>query len=85
MKNLEFDADAFEDLAWWIENDRKKALKIIKLIREVQRNPFEGTGQPEALKHDLSGCWSRRIDQEHRLVYEVLNDKIRVLACRFHY
>ncbi len=56
MKNLEFDADAFEDLAWWIENDRKKALKIIKLIREVQRNPFEGTGQPEALKHDLSGC-----------------------------
>jgi len=82
---LEFDADAFEDLAWWIENDRKKALKIIKLIREVQRNPFEGTGQPEALKHDLSGCWSRRIDQEHRLVYEVLDDKIRILACRFHY
>ncbi len=85
MKNLEFDADAFEDLAWWIENDRKKALKIIKLIREVQRNPFEGTGQPEALKHDLSGCWSRRIDQEHRIVYEVLDDKIRILACRFHY
>ncbi|NMF60372.1 Txe/YoeB family addiction module toxin [Pseudanabaena yagii GIHE-NHR1] len=85
MKNLEFDADTFEDLAWWIENDRKKALKIIKLIREVQRNPFEGTGQPEALKHDLSGCWSRRIDQEHRLVYEVLDDKIRILACRFHY
>jgi len=76
VKNLEFDADAFEDLAWWIESDRKKALKIIKLIREVQRNPFEGTGQPEALKHDLSGCWSRHIDQEHRLVYEVL-----VLSC----
>lgn len=85
VKNLELDADAFEDLAWWIENDRKKALKIIKLIREVQRNPFEGTGQPEALKHDLSGCWSRRIDQEHRLIYEVLDDKIRILACRFHY
>ena len=85
MKNLKFDADAFEDLAWWIEIDRKKALKIIKLIREVQRNPFEGTGQPEALKHDLSGCWSRRIDQEHRLIYEVLDDKIRILACRFHY
>ncbi|MEA5486909.1 MULTISPECIES: Txe/YoeB family addiction module toxin [Pseudanabaena] len=85
MKNLEFDTDAFEDLAWWIENDRKKALKIVKLIREVQRNPFEGTGQPEALKHDLSGCWSRRIDQEHHLIYEVLDDKIRILACRFHY
>ena len=85
MKNLEFDTDAFEDLALWIENDRKKALKIVKLIREVQRNPFEGTGQPEALKHDLSGCWSRRIDQEHHLIYEVLDDKIRILACRFHY
>ncbi|NUN63606.1 Txe/YoeB family addiction module toxin [Pseudanabaena biceps] len=84
MKSLEFDTDAFEDLAWWVENDRKKALKVIKLIREVQRNPFEGTGQPEALKHNLSGCWSRRIDQEHRLVYEVLDDKIRILACRFH-
>ncbi|MFN5854667.1 MAG: type II toxin-antitoxin system YoeB family toxin [Pseudanabaenaceae cyanobacterium] len=53
MKNLEFDSDAFEDLAWWIDNDRKKALKIIKLIREIQRNPFEGTGQPEVLRHDL--------------------------------
>lgn len=84
VKSLEFDTDAFEDLAWWVENDRKKALKVIKLIREVQRNPFEGTGQPEALKHNLSGCWSRRIDQEHRLVYEVLDDKIRILACRFH-
>ncbi|CAN1211557.1 Toxin RelK [Tumidithrix helvetica PCC 7403] len=85
MKNLEFDADAFEDLAWWIESDRKTALKIVKLIREVQRSPFEGSGQPEALKYDLSGCWSRRIDREHRLVYEVLDDKIRILACRYHY
>ncbi len=85
MKNLEFDPNAFADLAWWIETDRKKALKIIKLLREVQRQAFEGTGQPEALKHELSGCWSRRIDQEHRLVYEVLEDRIRILACRFHY
>lgn len=85
MKNLEFDANAFEDLAWWVENDRKKALKIIKLIREVQRHPFEGSGQPEPLKHQLSGCWSRRIDQEHRLVYEVLDNNIRILSCRFHY
>jgi len=85
VKNLEFDADAFDDLGGWIESDRKKALKIIKLIREVQCNPFEGAGQPDALKHDLSGCWSRRIDREHRLVSEVLRDKIRILACRFHY
>jgi toxin YoeB len=85
VKNLEFDADAFEDLAWWIEKDRATALKIIKLIREVQREPFSGTGKPEKLKHDLAGCWSRRINQEHRLVYQVLDNKIRILACRYHY
>ena len=85
MKNLEFDIAAFEDLAWWVERDRKQALKIIKLIQEVQRNTFQGIGKPEKLKHDLSGCWSRRIDKEHRLIYEVLEDKIRILACRFHY
>ena len=75
----------FEDWALWVKNDRKLALRIIKLIREVQRSPFEGTGKPEALKHDLKGCWSRRIDKEHRLVYQVTDEKIRVLACRYHY
>jgi toxin YoeB len=82
---LEFDSCGFEDLAWWVEKDRKKALKIIKLIKEIQKNPFEGIGKPEPLKHDLSGCWSRRIDGEHRLVYQVLEGKIRILACRYHY
>lgn len=85
VRSLEFDPAGFEDLAWWIEKNRKKALKIVKLIKEVQRTPFEGTGQPEPLKHDLAGCWSRRIDQEHRLVYEVTEKKIRILACRYHY
>ena len=85
MQNLEFDINAFEDLEWWVEHDRKIALKIIKLIREVQRTPYEGSGQPEALKHDLAGCWSRRINQEHRLVYQVVEDRIRILACRYHY
>ena len=85
MKNLEFDPAAFEDLAWWIEKDRKQALKIIKLIDAIQRDPFKGVGQPEPLKHELSGCWSRRISQEHRLVYQVLEGKIRILACRYHY
>ncbi|HEX2225281.1 MAG TPA: Txe/YoeB family addiction module toxin, partial [Thermoanaerobaculia bacterium] len=85
MRSLEFDAAAFEDLAWWIEKDRKQALKIVKLIDAIQRDPFAGIGQPEALKHDLAGCWSRRIDREHRLVYEVLEHKIRILACRYHY
>jgi toxin YoeB len=84
VKNLIFSPKAFEDLAWWIEKDRKKAMKIIKLIKEIQHSPYSGTGQPEALKYEFSGCWSRRIDQEHRLVYEV-KDEIKVLACRYHY
>ncbi|MBU3949235.1 MAG: Txe/YoeB family addiction module toxin [Proteobacteria bacterium] len=82
---MEFDLAGFEDLSWWIEKDRKKALKIVKLIKEIQRDPFHGTGKPEPLKHELTGCWSRRIDHEHRLVYQVENDKIRILACRYHY
>lgn len=85
MQSLEFDPAAFEDLAWWIQQDRKKALRIVKLIKEVQRTPFAGTGKPEALKHEFAGCWSRRIDDEHRLFYEVKGDKIRILACRYHY
>ncbi|MBK8537313.1 MAG: Txe/YoeB family addiction module toxin [Candidatus Competibacteraceae bacterium] len=85
MKSLEFDASAFEDLAWWIEQDRDKALKILKLIKDVQRDPFRGIGKPEPLRHELAGCWSRRIDQEHRLIYQVTSEKIRILACRYHY
>jgi toxin YoeB len=82
---LEFDPAGFEDFAWWIEKDRKKALRIVKLIREVQRDPFHGTGKPEPLKHELAGCWSRRIDKEHRLVYQVKENTIRILACRYHF
>lgn len=82
---MEFDPHAFEDLAWWIKNDRKKALRIIKLVEAIQRDPFKGTAHPEPLKYDLSGAWSRRIDQEHRLVYQVFDDKIKILACRYHY
>ncbi|MCI5219111.1 MAG: Txe/YoeB family addiction module toxin [Candidatus Electrothrix sp. LOE2] len=85
MRSLEFDLLAFEDLSWWVKNDRKKALRLLKLIKEIERSPFSGTGKPEPLKHDLAGCWSRRIDQEHRLVYEVFDDKIRIIACRYHY
>lgn len=85
MRSLEFDPSAFEDLAWWIEKDRAQALRIMKLVREIQRDPFSGLGKPEPLKHELSGCWSRRIDQAHRPVYQVQEDKIRILACRSHY
>jgi len=81
---LEFDSAAFEDLAQWVEQDRAQALRVIRLIREIQRDPFAGIGKPEPLRHELSGCWSRRIDQEHRLVYQVQPEKIRILACRYH-
>ena len=84
-RSLEFDIAGLEDLAWWIENDRKKALRIIDLIKEIRKDPFKGIRKPEPLKHELAGLWSRRIDQEHRLVYDVKVDKIRILACRYHY
>jgi toxin YoeB len=85
VRNLELDQSAIEDLAWWIEKDRKKALKIIRLFIDIQKDPFCGVGKPEPLKHELSGCWSRRIDDVHRIVYEVLENRIRILACRYHY
>jgi toxin YoeB len=85
VKSLEFDPRAFEDLKWWIQQDRKVALRIMRLVENIQESPFEGLGKPEPLKHELKGLWSRRIDQEHRLVYQVQEDKIRILACRFHY
>ena len=85
MRSLEFDPSAFEDLAWWVAQDRSQALRVIRVIREIQRDPFTGIGKPEPLGHGLAGCWSRRIDQEHRIVYQVLTEKIRILACRYHY
>ena len=82
---LVFDGNAFDDLVWWVNNDPKTAKRIVSLIQEVKRDPFRGRGKPEALKHELSGCWSRRINQEHRLVYEPMKDQIRILSCRYHY
>ena len=85
MRSLIFDKLALEDLEWWVREGKKTALRIIKLIQSLPDNPFKGIGKPEALKHDLSGCWSRRIDEEHRLVYQVKEDFIRILACKYHY
>jgi toxin YoeB len=85
VRSLEFDSAAFEDLEWWVRVDRKKALRLIRLILETQDDPFGGIGKPEPLKHELAGCWSKRIDDENRLVYQVTDERIRVLACRYHY
>lgn len=85
MRSLEFDPAAFEDLTWWVQRDRKRAQRILRLIQEAAQDPFSGIGKPEPLKHELAGCWSRRIDEEHRLVYSVTDDRIRILACRYHY
>jgi toxin YoeB len=82
---LEFDQNAIEDLSYWVKKDRRKAEKILALIQEIAKTPSFGTGKPEPLKYALSGCWSRRIDQEHRIVYSVEEEKIRILSCRFHY
>ena len=81
----ELDPGALEDLRHWIEENRRKALGIIQLIEQTLRQPFSGAGKPEALRHALAGCWSRRIDREHRLVYKVERDALVVLACRYHY
>jgi toxin YoeB len=69
MRNIEFVPDAFREYREWIETDRKTALKIGDLIKDILRNPFEGLGKPEALKHQFKEYWSRRINQEHRLIY----------------
>lgn len=84
-RSLEFDLAAIEDLSWWIQQDRKKATRILRIVEEIVSTPFQGIGKPEPLRYELTGCWSRRIDEEHRLVYQVTDDKIRILACRYHY
>ena len=85
MRQVLLDPAALEDLQSWLQKDRRTATKILDLIEEAARDPFQGRGRPEALKFELSGCWSRRINLEHRLVYEVGEDILRVLSCRFHY
>ena len=85
MRELVFENRALDDLEWWVKNNRKVVLRIFRLIRDIQRHPFEGLGKPERLKGHLSGCWSRRINDEHRIVYQVQEEKIKVLQCRYHY
>ncbi|MFE3543491.1 Txe/YoeB family addiction module toxin [Nocardia sp. NPDC059177] len=76
---------AFEDLGHWIATDRKMALRVLRLIDDIRRDPFSGLGKPEPLKGDKSGYWSRRINDEHRLVYAASGDNIRIAQARYHY
>jgi toxin YoeB len=84
-KTLVLSPKAKEHLAFFSKSNPRIATKITRLLREVVATPFSGTGKPEALKHEYSGYWSRRIDGEHRLVYRVEDDAIIILSCRFHY
>jgi len=77
--------DAWEDYLHWQRVDKVMLRKINGLIKEISRTPFQGTGKPEALRENLSGFWSRRINQEHRLVYKVENGAVIILQCRYHY
>ena len=80
-----FTGISWEDYTSWQKEDKKIIKKINELIKDIQRNPFEGKGKPEPLKFDLAGLWSRRIDREHRLVYKVEQDEIPIYSCRYHY
>lgn len=80
-----FHPNAWEDYLYWQGQDSKTLRKLNELIREIQRDPYDGIGKPEALRFELTGCWSRRIDQEHRLVYRVEGDDLHLLMCRYHY
>lgn len=84
-RQLAWTEAAWSDYLYWQGQDRKTLKRINQLIKETQRNPFEGIGKPEPLKESLSGFWSRRIDDTNRLVYAVDDDYLTVIACRYHY
>jgi toxin YoeB len=80
-----FSKNSWEDYKSWQSEDRKMLRKINDLITDIQRSPYEGAGKPEPLKYDLAGFWSRRIDREHRLIYQVIGEGILIYSCRYHY
>ena len=85
MRKISFLFEAFEHYNDWASENRKIHAKIKALINDIGRNPFSGIGKPEPLRHKLKGLWSRRITEEHRLVYKVSDEEILIYSCRFHY
>ncbi|MFS2187681.1 Txe/YoeB family addiction module toxin [Mucilaginibacter sp. Mucisp84] len=80
-----FQSPGWEDYLYWQITDKSTLKKINSLIKEIERTPYEGSGKPESLKHNLAGWWSRRINLEHRLIYRVETGSIFILQCRYHY
>ncbi len=86
MRNFNFDASVINDLKQWIKNNPQLVKKVLELLNDIDNDPFRGIGKPEALKYDFKGCWSRRITDEHRLIYEVYqNGDIKILSVHGHY
>jgi toxin YoeB len=83
--NLTFAPKAWESYLYWQKTDKAIVKRINTLIKDIQRNPFDGIGKPESLKHALSGFWSRRINDEHRIIYKVTEDNILIAQLRYHY
>ncbi|KJZ58135.1 Txe/YoeB family addiction module toxin [Pseudomonas marginalis] len=83
--NIPFTPEGWDDYLWFQQNDKAGLKRINLLIKAIQRDPFDGVGKPEPLKHHLSGFWSRRITAEHRLVYGIEDNEVQILMCRYHY
>lgn len=85
IKELKWDFDAWEDYLYWQSQDKKILKRINQLIKDMRRDPFNGIGKPEPLKGDLTGLWSRRIDERHRIVYLIENEALLIFSCKGHY
>ena len=85
VRMIQWDSDAWDEYCNWQQQDKNIVKRINQLIKDIKRNPFDGIGKPEALKGNLSGFWSRRISNEHRIVYAIENDIVIIISCKGHY